>query len=81
MSICITIQSAEVPSGFTDYLRKFMSRYYQAVEIRQGDRDDIVLGNDATQADETTAWMLLDSAGADYSAKLQGELNPTWSCI
>jgi hypothetical protein len=87
MSICIVVQPQSMPAPFLDYLRRFMTRYYEAVEIRQGDRDDIVLEQDASPADLTRAWMLYDSAGADYCASLrEGSLattieKPMWRCI
>ena len=87
MSICIVIEPQSTPAPFLDYLRRFMTRYYERVEIRQGDRDDIVLEQDASPADLTLAWMLFDSAGADFcasqrEASLAAQVEkPLWRCI
>lgn len=43
-----------------------MARYYQAVEIRHGQKDAIILEQDATDADLIRAWLLFDCAGIEY---------------
>lgn len=66
MSICITVKSDTLSASFLKFLRRFMARYYQAVEIRHGQKDAIILEQDATDADLIRAWLLFDCAGIEY---------------
>jgi len=73
MNICITVKSDNLSASFLTFLRRFMARYYQAVEIRHGQKDAIVLDQTATDGDIIRAWLLLESAGSEYSLLL---MNP-----
>ncbi len=66
MAICITVKPSDLI--LLNYLRRFMARYYSAVEIRQGWREQIDLERDASDVEIIKAWLLLESAHCEFWA-------------
>lgn len=66
MAICITIKPSDLI--LLNYLRCFMARYYSAVEIRQGCREQIDLDRHASDVEVIKAWLLLESAHSEFLA-------------
>ncbi len=66
MSICITVKSDQLSDTFLPFLRRYLAKHYQRVEIRHGQKDDIILDQDATNADLIRAWLHLERAGSEY---------------